>query len=348
MQRIQSFDLARGFTVLLMPSIHVVMLYSQPAIQQSLLGDILGFIAEGPGAQLFMFLMGVSLTLSIKINKRYVITRSAHLLLAAYALNFMKFLVPLGLGFMPDNLMAELNLDCDLRAVIFFLLIGDILHFAAIAYIILYTVSKLRHSPYWALLIAGAVICVSPLLWDLQFGINPLDHIIALFNGHPPQVFFPIFPWIVYPLMGLVFGHLLKQINLNYLLRKTGLVGVGLIIASLCLPPTTETDPWLPFYRTRPADTIFHLGFVLTWLSIFHWISRKIPSNPFFTLLTFCSRNITSIYLIQWILICWCLAFTGYLQLGLFRSFMWMMTITLITLLLTWRIQKTHAPRKSI
>ena len=68
MQRIQSLDLARGFTVLFMPSVHVVMLYSQPQVQQSLLGDILAFIAEGPGAQLFMLLMGVSFTFSSRIN----------------------------------------------------------------------------------------------------------------------------------------------------------------------------------------------------------------------------------------------------------------------------------------
>ncbi len=348
MKRIPSFDLARGFTVLIMPAAHVLMLYGNPAVHQTLLSDLFRFLAEGPGAQLFMLLMGVSFTFSKRITKSYIIQRAFYLLAAAYLLNFFKFIVPLGLGFLPENLLEELHLKHDLTAVTFFLMIGDILHFAAIAYLILFLVYKLKHYALWSLAIAIAIMMLSPYVWDLKTELVFVDQLLILFNGHPPETFFPVFPWLVYPLLGLVFGHMLKQNNIHYLLKKTGVAGLGLMIASLCFPPTTEMDPWLPFYRTRPADTLFHIGFVLVWLSVFHWISRKIPSNHFFSLLSFCSRHITTIYLVQWILICWCLAFTGYMQLGLMQTLGWMAANTLITLLLTWRIQKSYASRKSI
>lgn len=346
--RIISFDLARGFTVLLMPMIHVVMLYSTIPVQQSLLGDILGFIAEGPGAQLFMLLMGVNFSLRKKAKlsaatgggcrqeMTAVLQRTFYLLLAAYLLNFFKFIVPLGLVLLPENLLQELQIQNDFRAAQFFFLIGDILHFAAIAYLVLYVVTRSRYYPYIALLLAIAIVFLSPSIWDLKTGIAFVDQVLVLFNGHPPQTFFPVFPWLVYPLIGLTLGFLLKTNHTEYILRKTGIAGIAFIIISLSFPATTTITEWLSFYRTAPADTIFHLGFVLLWLSIFHWLSRKLKPNPIFQLLRFCSRHITAIYILQWILICWCLSITGYLQLDLTYSLIWMTGITIITLLITY------------
>lgn len=347
--RIMSFDLARGFTVLCMPMIHVVMLYSTIPVQQSLLGDILGYIAEGPGAQLFMLLMGLSFTFSKRITKEYVFKRAFYLLIAAYLLSFFKFVVPLGLGLMPQNLLTELQLQSDFNTVKFFLLIGDILHFAAIAYLILFFITRTRYYPYIALVLAIAIMLVSPYVWDVKTEIVFVDQLITLFNGHPPQAFFPVFPWLVYPLCGLTLGYLLKHNNETYLLKKTGIIGIAIMIISFCFPATTIQTQWLPFYRTEPADTLFHLGFVLMWLGLFHLLSKKIPGNPIFRLLTFCSRHITTIYIIQWILICWSMCFTGYMQLPFWPSIIWMIDLTLATLVLTWLLKrsstKTHNPK---
>jgi len=348
MKRIQSFDLARGFTVLIMPSIHVIMLYSIPSVQQSFLGDVLAFIAEGPGAQLFMLLMGVGFTLSSKINKKSVFKRALLLLVAAYGLNFLKFIVPLGLGLMPPNLLAELQQDDNYTSVPFFLLLGDILHFAMIAYLPLYLVYRLPRYYYWSLCLAILIIFISPMVWDLQTGIGALDYILQLLGGHPPVAFFPVFPWLVYPLIGMTLGFLLKKFDQNMVIKMAGWFGLAIIIFSFSFPATTEPTDWLPFYRTWPADTIFHLGFVLVWLAVIHWLSKKIKFNPFSKLLEFCSKNITSIYLIQWVLICWCLALTGYLQLNMMKSFCWMIGITTFTLLLTYAIKKSNAQPKNI
>lgn len=343
-QRIISFDLARGFTVLCMPMVHVVMLYSKPEVQQSLLGDILGFIAEGPGAELFMLLMGVSFIFSKRVTKRYVLQRTFQILAAAYILNFLKFIIPLGLGIMPENLLDELKLGNDLDALNFFLFINDILHFAAIAYLLLYFITRLKHYPYWSLLITIILIFLSPYLWDYRTGITAIDYLIIAFNGHPPQTFFPVFPWLVYPLIGLTLGYLLKHNNHNYMIKKTGIFGLAIILISFCFPATDTLHPTthLPSYRTDPADTIFHIGFVLVWLSIFHCLHRKVPSNIIFNLLTFCSKQITTIYIIQWILICWCMAITGYLQLDMTYTCIWMICITLTTLILTFFLKRSH------
>jgi uncharacterized membrane protein len=348
MPRIQSLDLARGFTVLIMPSIHVVMLYSQPSVQQSLLGDILAFIAEGPGAQVFMMIMGISFTFSSRINKRSVLQRAFYLLLAAYALNFLKFVVPLLFDWMPENLLQELHLTDNYSAISFFLFLGDILHFAAIAYLILYLVYLIPRYQYWSLLFAIMIIFFSPLVWDLHTANSIMDYLLQLAGGHPPNVFFPLFPWLVYPLAGLTFGYYLHQYEPDKVFAKAGWLGLLLVIVTCLFPATIERTEWLPFYRTGPVDTIFHVGFILLWLGIIHWITKRIPSNSFFRLLIFCSKNITSIYLIQWILICWFIAFTGYQTLGFSKSFIWMLMISMISFLLAWLLNNAYAGKKSL
>jgi len=348
MKRILSIDLARGFTVIMMPSIHVVMLYSKPEVQNSLLGDVLGFIAEGPGAQLFMMIMGISFVYSSRISAKYVLRRVVTLLIAGYALNFLKFVVPLELGWMPANLIQELQLGNDYSAIKFFMTIGDILQFAAISYAIIYLVSRLKHFQYYSALIAIVISFVSPYLWDLKTGISMMDHIIVLFNGHPPFTFFPVLPWLVYPLVGLTIGHYLKQVEMAKVFKRIGLIGIALLIFSLALPATPPTKEWLAFYRTGPADTIFHIGFILLWLALIQWLSVKWKVGPLFRLLEFSSQNITIIYLVQWILICWCMGITGYLQLNFQATIIWLFAVSVATFLLTFIVKKLYAQSKNI
>ncbi len=76
------------------------------------------------------------------------------------------------------------------------------------------------------------------------------------------------------------------------------------------------------FYRTLPFETIAHIGIVL--LALFGWKRMELfirLSLPIAQLLSFCSKHITSIYIIQWILICWLLPFIGYQTLNTFQSF---------------------------
>lgn len=326
MQRILHLDLARGFIVLIMPSVHVMMLYSQPVVQQSLLGDTLRFLAEGPGAQLFMFIMGASLVLSKNITPKKVWQRTVLLIIGAFGLNLFKFNIPLDLELLP----ASFLLDFPLTATEFFLL-GDIFHFAAIAYPLTFIVSRLTHASIWAGFIALTVMVVSPAIWDIHTGYKVCDQVLQYFTGGPPNVFFPVFPWLVYPLMGVVLSRMLD----NKLLTTLGLM---MLFVSLGLPATIERTT---HYRTMPADTLFHLSIVLLWLSLFRYCQRKIKANLFFRLLNFCSHNISLIYIIQWLLIFWLFSIPGYLKLSFWPTISWMSAITIATLGFTWLLTKS-------
>jgi hypothetical protein len=330
--RIKSLDLARGFTVLCIPAVHSILLYSQPAVRDTLPGQLLCFIAEGPGAQLFMTYMGTSMTLSEKLTWYIVLKRSALFLLAGYGLNLLKFVLPLRLGLLPAAFQTDLGITDPCTAAETVFLLGDILHFAAIALPITYGIYQLRHYWVYAIATAAFIAICAPFFWDRASCSPVTNYIAALVGGQPPAVFFPLFPWLVYPLAGLVIGYWLNR-NPPDRFLFIGLTGVVLIVVGEVL--AYFQLPSLSFYRTRSGDTAVHLGVVLVWLWIWEGFVSYVKPNAGFRLLQFASRHITLIYLIQWPLICWLLPLFGYQNLGGWSSFNVAVGMTLLTLFLT-------------
>lgn len=329
MKRITSLDLARGFTVLIMAPVHTVLLYSSLSVHGAWLGRTLAFLAEGPGAQLFMLLMGVHFSFG-QHSFSVVIKRSVQLLLIAYTLNVCKFVVPLSLHIMPAGLQAYLQIHNNPEGVLQVFLLGDILHFAALSLIILYFVCKLPAYPLYAVLLALIICFLSPVLWDIHSGNPAMSYLLQLSVGSPPRVFFPLFPWLVYPLTGLTIGYFLKKGDVGGILTLTGIIGVLLLVISRLFPDNGES-----FYRTDPRGTLFHLGLVLVWLYGWYWASEHIATCWFFRLLSYYSRHITLTYSIQWVLICWLVPVFGFQQLGLFASAGAIILTSFITLFLT-------------
>ena len=308
-KRVLSLDLARGFTVFFIAPIHVMLLYSKPNVRETWTGEVFKFIAEGPGAQLLMMLLGISFCLSGKHSFLKTLLKIVGLLLIGYFLNFWKFALPTAMGIMPTNFMKELAIDTSNKGLIKSMLIGDILHFAAIAILVLYILKWLfkGHTVQFALAVLACILSIC--YWDMH-STNPYtNYILTLITGQPPQVFFPVLPWIVYPLIGYVIGSFIKDGSSLLPLLPLGIAisFIGFIISEFFFPCTEVS-----FYRTCPGHTILHTGVVLAWLGAWEFISLKIRHNKIFEFLQYLSRHITLIYFIQWIIISWLLTIVGY------------------------------------
>lgn len=300
MQRIRSLDLARGFTVLMIAPIHTVLVCSKLSVRETILGKFLACIAEGPGAPLFMLLMGLYTSFK-PTTHRSAIKRSTLLLIGGLVLNTLRFNVPLAFDNLPAEILTELKISHPVQLIF----IADILHFAAIAYLIIHLIKHLAHYQYSAAILAITIALISPLLWGVQSDNLLTNYIFQLAGGQPPNVFFPLFPWLVYPLTGLAIG---KYISQKHIFIKLAVTAIPLIIVGFYF-----YEPSI-FYRTLPGETLIHLGIVLITLYIWHLLS-KLRDNYFFSLLKFSSKNITTIYFIQWVVIFWFLPVTGYQQL---------------------------------
>lgn len=326
--RLSSLSLSRGFTVLFIPIIHSIILYGNEQTHQNGLVTILTFIAEWPGAQLFMLLMGIHFALSKNTTFKKVILRSILLLTFAYLLNYLKFVLPEQLNILPQTFLDDIKPNN--YPLIF---IGDILHFASLSLPIMYIIKQLPFYPLFAFIFSIAFCFVSPVI---NFTPNsPLTtHLLA---GQPPHTYFPLLPWLAYPLTGISIGYCIKKTGSKtfavILPAGLGLMAVGFYCGS--------KEVFTSFYRTGPWLTIQHLGFVCTWLTVWHIIARLVKHNLVFTFLNFLSRNITLIYCLQWPIICWLLPVIGYHQANLTESIIIATEISILVFLITHFLSST-------
>jgi Heparan-alpha-glucosaminide N-acetyltransferase, catalytic len=332
MKRISSLDLARGFTVLMIVPIHTVMLYSAGSVRNTLLSNLLAFIAEWHGAQIFMLIMGVSFTYSKNHSMEAVVKKVGILLIIAYGLNMIKFVVPHLFGWLPPVLIMELQIDTGIRGYTQLLGLGDILHFAAIALLVLFAVSKTPSPTSTAITLVTIISFFSPFLWDSHSDNPFINYILNLITGQPPQVFFPLLPWLVYPLLGLYVSHIIQKKEQWVGFDSFWIIGVVLIGLASTMKYWLHYTAFDSFYRTGTWDTMIHVGFVLIALSGWHWISLNVKPNYVFRLFTYCSRRITQIYIIQWILIFWLLPFIDYQQTGFTGTILLIILTSAITL----------------
>ena len=176
MKRIAALDLAKGFIVLLMAPVHTMMLYSKPGVRETLLGKLFAFIAEWHGAQIFMLIMGIAFTFSKKHSFKSVLQRASLLLVAAYALNVFKFVIPHLFGWLPEPLLTELQIQGSAPGFLQLFLTGDILQFAAVALLVLYFVYQIPGYHKYALIFAAIICFISPFFWDANSDNSVIDY----------------------------------------------------------------------------------------------------------------------------------------------------------------------------
>ncbi|WP_346239591.1 heparan-alpha-glucosaminide N-acetyltransferase domain-containing protein [Niabella insulamsoli] len=330
----RSLALARGSIVFLIAPIHCVMLYSTPTVKAGMLGRFMAFFAEYPGAHLFMFLMGFFISLSKAKPISAILKRSLLLLSAGYLLNAFKFVIPHWLGLLPRSFYVSNHIATDEFVACRLLLINDILQFAGVAYLIC---GLIKRSAYRLFIGAAALVLVltlSPWIWE-RTGSNHIliNAMLDLAGGFPPHAYFPIFPWLFHCLLGTLCGHIKNHygISFKYLL----FTGLMLTLMGTVIWFSEPASFHISFFRSGPGGTFIHGGVTLIFISLLDTLSKNKRDNPLFRFLSWCSRKITPIYLIQWVLIMWLLPITGYETLNQSQSLIMITMVSGFTFLLT-------------
>ncbi|WP_292009877.1 heparan-alpha-glucosaminide N-acetyltransferase domain-containing protein [Chryseobacterium sp.] len=313
-QRFIAIDIIKTIAVFIMILLHVLIMYGSESTIYNNFSKWLLFIIEGLGAPVFIFSMGASILLSGKKTANQILKRGAQLFVMGYILNLLKFYPTIKiLQVFPEALFKETHRVNDTEGLIGFLLLGDILQFAAIAYIICSFIKPyILRAPYLGAILSVAIFIIAPLLYD----IGSSNYLLNFIYGKNFQVYFPLLPWIGFAFLGLLIGC---QINISQhrnelpkLFLSLSFIGIILLFFGWRSINYSLTQYFSTDYYHRPGGVLMmYCGELLLLFSIAYFASQKLSYSAIL-FLKFCSNNVTSIYIIQWILVCWGWYFFAY------------------------------------
>jgi uncharacterized membrane protein len=314
--RLPEIDLIRGLSVGMMIVVHTLLYFATAETQRRGLGHVI--LVLGKATATFVVCLGVSFSLSRRQALGDALRRGVRLLAYGYALNFCKFLLPL---YVFRTLPTAFLLDMGLRRgdpanLRFLLLLGDILHLAGLSTLVLAGLRCLRVGPLATLGLAAAVALAAPLLWGLRTAEPVTAYLCDLLFGQTYTVFFPLFPWLAYALVGLALGDAYRLFagQPRRFYRWVGGGGLLALGAGLLLGwAYPATWHGVDFYRTGPAGVFALSGATGLLFVVFRGLAPRLPAVVLRGC-AFLSRHVTALYALSWVAIYWNMGWLGFLH----------------------------------
>lgn len=296
-------DIAKGLAIVFMVLVHTTEYFycgKNPTFQA-----IAVFLGGPFAAPVFMFALGVGVNYTRDSSPKHFAKRGCHMLIMSYVYNLLVYAAPYILKYFQTGDSGYLD------TAVVELLNVDILQFAALTFITFAIIKKFNLNTVQIIVYAAVVSVLGQFLtYSIILPDGWIKRILGLLWGSNEASFFPYCSWIVFPLVGYVFGKVL--INCEYkkrLYRKIAAVAIPtefLLMAiaiyfAIDFGQLTE-DYHIAYYHMGIYANICFLAFVFGWLSICYLISLHIPKGILAYLTKIC-KNITKIYVIQYILI---------------------------------------------
>lgn len=342
MNRVRSVDVLRGFALMCMVLVHFEVYFGDAGAQQSWIYFTLNHLLADWGAAAFLMMMGISQVLA---GTRY--TDAGEWFLFKKAGVRTVYLIGLGLllstlAFGPQRMFE-----------------WDILPLMGFATLVLYFCRFLPSLGLVLIMICVALITpwlrgfVDPVpVWGTSFMATPVisDYIPGLYvdpTGDLPVIwrldgivqgflltgYFPIFPWIIFPMLGFIAGR--RMVAGRFGRDLPALVGMGCVLAglglgialySLGIPGASAITGYLAplsFYPDSFSMVLLQLGITLVMFSgLYYWFDiRRSPSAPagFVTRLFIRTSHFAlTFYFAQFLILGWTLA-AVYLVTGEYR-----------------------------
>ncbi len=334
--RLAALDFGRGLAVFLMMLVHTLWMYADKTTQgESLLGYVVHFIGKGTAS--FLIIMGMSFMLSSRQSLSSALKRGMLILLFAFFMNLLKFVVPISVfGTMPQEFIAAYGWSSplNLSQLLYLTLTGDILQLAGVSLFFLALIRHYVKNKYGILFIAIAILAVSREVSGYRVGIEGLDYLCDLLFSANYHIYFPVFPWISFILFGMFMGMLIKEQDGNpgKLYKKLPWASAltMMIGGSLCY--LNFDYHFGNFFHLGPGGVIYLLGINLGLLWIIHLIVNSGASNWMMDGLYYLSKRVTSMYIIQWVLVCWGMGVVGFQSLNTLETLAMMPVIVALSI----------------
>lgn len=328
-------DVLKGLAVLSMVQVHITELFATESFYLSFPGKVSLFLGGVPAAPLFMVLMGFFVGFR-KIKTGPLILRGFKLIIGGFLLN-------VGINF---HLFYRIFTSKIILDPLPYLFGVDILFLAGLSLMVLAVMKRISREQFLYSLILAVIISALSLFLPVYHGDSLfLKYLFPYFHSDAWWSYFPIIPWLAYPLMGLSAGIIFKKypdevkhrasnpnIFLTIVLFVLLFSGYGFRISSN-LPAYYHHD--LPFL----AWTIAFLLFIA--LCVHFYLKTIERQYIIIKFISWIGKNVTAFYVFQWLII-------GNVATAIFKTQstlslpLWFLAITLITALLVkgWEERK--------
>lgn len=329
--RVFYLDIARALAVIFMVMQHAVILFEKSAGEgKDLIGNIFLLLGTAPAAPVFMVIMGIFLMKSKKTMKQNIV-RGIKLFISGYALNLIRFIIPI---FIESNFNIKALNNSEVLDLFFSV---DILQLAGLATIFCSILKRFITNKFTYLIIGVFILFISPLLW----GFDNQSIWSSAIIGTSSISYFPFFPWVYYVLLGMFLSSVIFEENIHYnkIIIKYVLINIVLGLVSLSFTPIGD------YHRSGAAVHFLISAFVLLWFMLIKKLTNKANLQSLTArVFSILSKEVTSIYYIQWIIYGW----TSILVINR-NSFSGLISMTLgfVVLMITYLIVTINSRLKS-
>ncbi len=323
-ERNQTADLLKGFAVLFMIQVHITENFLLTRIYGEPFGKISLFLGGTPAAPVFMIVMGYFL--SYKRDLMYFIERGTVLFLGGILLNIGLNFYFLVLYFQ-NQIIGEDPLQ--------YIFGVDILPFAGLSLIIIGLLKEVFRDRYFFYLIVGLMVAViSDYLPALPESSGEwLLYILSFVYGCTEWSYFPLFPWLFYPLIGFSFRLISEKMTIK---SQSAIIVISLIVLAVFAQFSFEQVIVLDkYYRHGILLALWNLAFVIIWFFTLNKLESHFSKNLILVFLKWIGKNVTTIYVLQWLII-GNLAMIYYDSQNEFQFFIWLLFVLISSSLLTF------------
>ncbi len=290
-------DTLKGLAVVFMIMIHIVEVIANKSVYESFIGKIILFLGGPPAAPVFMTIMGYFV---FKSDKRFdeQLLRGFFLIGGGILLNIglnLNFLI----SFFTNRYYFEVNPWQ-------YILGADILPLAGLSVLILSLIKRIGLKWYWIVLLIFLVAIMGNVFPEYQGNIHFVKYILAFVCGPYKWSYFPLLPWLAYPLLGFLYAKTeqttfySKYSSKVILLSPLIAILVFIFSHSFILDATSRLTP----YYHHGIEMFLWIGiFLLGYFSLFSMVLKKISDIFIVKGIAWIGKNVTSFYVFQWLII---------------------------------------------
>ena len=327
-------DVLKGIAVLFMVQVHITELFATESFYLSFPGKVSLFMGAVPAAPLFMTLMGLF------VGFRQMKTTS--LLFRGLKLIVGGFLLNIGINF---HLFYRIFIGEIALNPLPYLFGVDILFLAGLSLMVLAIMKRLFREKFIYSIILAVAISVLSYLLPVYSGDSLLfKYLLPYFHSDAWWSYFPLIPWLAYPLTGLAAGILLKKYP-EYISKITHpniFLFISLVVLLFSGYGFRISTSLPAYYHHGLVFYAWAIGFLLLLIISVHYYLKAIEKQSILIrFIAWIGKNVTAFYVFQWLII-------GNLGTAVFKTQsalslpFWFIGITLITALLVkgWEERK--------